>query len=372
MTPDGPARQPRPAMSFRLAACATVCAATVASGQDGPPPALVVTEPVVHEELVEKIELIGSVAPIQDSLVAAEVEGRVALRSIDRGDQVDRGQLLVRLDAARLEQELARVRALLVDVESQLELASIQERRARDLFEQEILSQGELDQALAARRSLDGRADSTRAAIASIEVDLDRSTIRAPFDGIVTDVGVEIGEWVDRGAWIVRLTDLDTVEIRLEVPEQYFRQLRRGASAPVAVDAYPGLTLDGRVFAVVPQADPEARTFPVLVRAGNPEGKIGSGMLARVMLILTGGERVLTVPKDAIVRQAQQEMLWIVDGGVARPVSVRTGRGAGTRVEVTGNLSPGDLVVVRGNERLSPGQPVIVETAHGDGRPSEN
>jgi membrane fusion protein (multidrug efflux system) len=340
-----------------------LCTCAGAAAQDGLPPALVVTEPVVREAISEKVELLGTVRPIHDSRVASEVEGRVAARHVENGDRVAKGQVLVRLDSTRLEKDLERVTAQLKDAEAQLELSLIQERRARDLFDQDILSQGEMDEAVARRQSLEGRASSIEARISSIEDDIARTEIRAPFTGIVTSIRTEVGEWINRGDWVVRLSDLSTVEIRLDVPEHYFRKLSAGAVAPAVVDAIPGLTLDAKIFAVVPQADHEARTFPVLVRAANPGGQVASGMLARVRLTLSAGDEVLIVPKDAIVRQAQQEILWIVDNGAARAVSVRTGRGVGERVEVEGDIEEGDIVVVRGNERLAPGQPVIVETS---------
>ena len=331
--------------------------------QDGPPPALVVTEAVAREAVVETVELIGAVRPIHDSLVASEVPGRVIRRAVELGDHVKRGKVLVRLDATRLEKDLARVQAEFAEATAQFKLARSQENRARQLFDREILSRGELDEAVARLHSNDGRVGSIQARIASIEHEISRTTIRAPFAGVVTEVHTEIGEWIDLGSPVLRLSDLKTVEIRLDVPEHSFRRVRRDAKAEATVTAVPGLTLAGKIFSVVPRADPEARTFPVLVRAPNPGLQVGAGMLAKVDLALDGGGEALLVSKDAVVRQAQQEVVWIVENDTVRAVSVRTRRGVGDRVEIVGDVQEGDRVVVRGNERLMPGQPVVVETA---------
>jgi len=347
------------ALFVAVLACAPI------SSQEGPPPALVVTAPVVAESITETVELPGTVRPIRDSVVASEVAGRVASRAVENGDRVSKGQVLIHLDATRLSKDLERVRAELDDAEAQLELALIQERRALDLFEQEILSQGEMDEAVARRQSLVGRASATEVRIASIEDDIARTEIRAPFAGIVTAVHTEVGEWIGRGGRVIRLADLSTVEIRVEVPETYYVRLTAGSAAPAVVDALPGLSLDGTIFALVPDADRDARTFPVLVRAANPGGRVAAGMLARVTLTLTGGEEALLIPKDAVVRQAQHEMVFVVESDTVRAVTVRTGRAMGNRVEVLGELGEGDLVVVRGNERLSPGQRVTVGSAGG-------
>ncbi|UCF68971.1 MAG: efflux RND transporter periplasmic adaptor subunit [Acidobacteriota bacterium] len=333
-------------------------AATLA--QQEPPPALVVTHPVERETITEDLELLGTVQPVLDSLVASEVDGRVAARAVENGDRVSRGEVLVRLDAERLEKDLERLLAEQDEAQAELELALIQQRRAEDLYRQQVLSKGELDEALARRQSLEGRVEAAAARIASIEHDIERTSIRAPFTGVVTEVHTELGEWIDRGDPVVRMSNLDTVDIRLEVPERYYPQLARGDAAPATVDAIPGLTLEGHIFAIVPQADPGARTFPVLVRASNPKRRVGAGMLARVRLALGTADMALVVPKDAIVRQAQHELVFIVESDTVKAVTIRTGRAVDSRVEVTGELDAGDLVVVRGNERLAPGQKVQI------------
>jgi RND family efflux transporter MFP subunit len=368
MTTPTTSNSRNPWRGVAIVIAALACVPAVA--QEGPPPALVVTAPVVAESITETVELPGTVRPIRDSLVASEVAGRVASRAVENGDRVSKGQVLIRLDATRLLKDLDRVRAELDDVEAQLELALIQERRALDLYDQEILSQGEMDEAVARRQSLEGRASATEARIASIEDDIARTRIRAPFAGVVTEVHTEVGEWIETGGRVIRLADLGTVEIRLEVPESYYVRLTVGTVAPAVVDALPDLPLDGTIFAVVPHADRDARTFPVVVRAANPDGRVGAGMLVRVTLTLTGGEEALLIPKDAVLRQAQHEIVFVAEGETVRAVTVRTGRAMGSRVEVEGDLAAGDSVVVRGNERLSPGQRIAVGSA--DGAPASS
>lgn len=341
--------------------------------QEGPPPVLVATAPVGQERVTEKVAFLGTVRPILDSLVAAEVEGRVATRLVENGDRVGQGKPLVKLDAKRLEKALAVARAQRDDVSAQLDLARTQETRALDLHGDGALSAGDRDIAVHTRRSLEARLASLTASIDSIEDDIERTVIRAPFAGIVTEVRTEIGEWIQRGSPVVRLSNLDTLEIELEVPGSYYPFVQRGDPAPTAVDALDDLVLDGEIFAVVPRADDESRTFPVLVRAANPEGRVGAGMLTRVELTVSTASDALVVPKDALVGLAQQQIVFLVEDGTAKAVTVRTGRAVGDRVEVFGELQVGQRVVVRGNERLGPGQKVYEDTtaARADGVPND-
>lgn len=350
-----------------LARAAAACAVTAcllwnpAVAQQGPPPALVVGAAVTVESFNEEVEFLGTVQPVIDSLVAAEIEGSVEERLVENGDRVRKGQPMVRLDPSRLEKDLMEARAERLETLARLDLARRQEVRARELHEEKVLAPEILDERIAERKAYENSLAQVDARIASIEDDIARTEIRAPFSGIVTELHTEVGEWISRGDPVVRLADLSTVEILLDVPERHFPFLTVGDAAPARLDALPDLNLEGKIFTLVPQADEEAHSFPVRVRAPNPKGRVGAGMLARVRLSLHARTDALVVPKDAIVRQAQQSVVYLVEGDVVRAVPVQTGRSNGDRVEVTGDLKANDTVVVRGNERLVPGQKVRVE-----------
>ncbi len=338
---------------------------SVVAAQEGLPPMLVATARVTEDAISEQVSLLGTVRPVMDSLVACEVDGRVVERHVENGDPVARGATLVRLDATRLQQQLDHAESEKAEVEALLDLAKIQEKRARELHRDGVLSVGDLDEALSRRQSLEGRTRGIETRIASIKDDVARATVRAPFAGVVTEVRTEVGQWIKQGDAVVRLSKLDRIEIQVDVSERYFPHLKRGEAVPATIEALPGLVLAGKIFALVPLADRGARTFPVLIRADNPEGRVAAGMLAQVELTLGVRERALLVPRDAIVHQAQSEVVYIVENDVAQAVTVKSGRAMGDRVEVVGDLVPGQSVVVRGNERLVAGQKVRIDRTGG-------
>lgn len=331
--------------------------------QDGPPPAVVVTAPVRTGPVQEEITLVGTVRPIVDSLFAAEIAGRVISRLVDRAATVKKGQVLFQLDSARFDRQLEAAEGEMIEVRARLSVARQQEARARDLHDSGVLADRFLDDAIGDRQALDGRLVQVEARVASIKDDIARTSIKAPFSGVVTELHTEVGEWIRLGDAVLRLANFDTIEIYLDVPERYYPHLAAGDLAPARLDALPGVELEGQVFAVVPQAGSAARTFPVIVRAANPGRQAAAGMLARVRLVLSSSDDVLQVPKDAIVRQMGGEAVFLLDGDAVRVVTVRSGRASGAHVEVAGDLAPGDLVVVRGNERLQPGQKVVATAA---------
>jgi membrane fusion protein (multidrug efflux system) len=346
--------------SVALFAMLTILLITPVVAQDGMPPAAVVTAQVTSGTVAEEITLAGTTQPIRNSLVAAGVDGRVLERRVEKGDLVEKGGILFTLDRVRLERALDLAGAELQEVEARLQRAMRQEERALELYDKQVLSSSLTDEAISERSAQEGRKEQVKVRIESIKDDLERSMIRAPFAGVVTQLYTEVGQWLGQGEPIVRLADFKTIEITVDLPERYYSQVTRGAAATSTLASLPGLVLEGQVFAIVPQVESAARSFPVLVRAANPGQAVAAGMLAQVRLAIGASEQALLVPRDALVVNQTGEVVYKVEGDAATPIPVKSGRASGTLVEITGDgLQAGDKVVVRGNERLMPGQKIV-------------
>ncbi|MCH7978447.1 MAG: efflux RND transporter periplasmic adaptor subunit [Acidobacteria bacterium] len=177
--------------------------------------------------------------------------------------------------------------------------------------------------------------------------------------GVVTVERTEVGQWLGVGGPVVEILSMRELEVRVEVPEHYFRNLVVGAQAAVSFESLPGVEIRGRITAIIPRADLQARTFPLKVTIPNQGGRIGVGMLAQVSFQAGESHLATVVPKDAIIRRGPQEFVYVMNGdNTAGLVPVETGQGAGSWVEVRGPIQPGQKVITRGNERLAPGQPV--------------
>jgi RND family efflux transporter MFP subunit len=199
--------------------------------------------------------------------------------------------------------------------------------------------------------------------IARINEDIARSTILAPFAGVVAAERTEVGQWLSVGDPVVEILSLTELEVRVEVPERYFRNLRAGIGTTVVLDATPDTVIPGRIHAILPAADPQARTFPLKIAIPNSDRRIGVGMLAQVSFPVGQSVQATIVPKDALVRQGPQELVYLMNGeGTVNPVPVQRGQAVGSWVEVRGPIQPGMKVVTRGNERLQPGQAVQGES----------
>ena len=314
-----------------------------------------------------QLTLPGAVESNVVSLVASEIGGLVIEYPVKEGDRVKEGQLLARLRTRARELDLAAIESQLKEAEARKKLADRNYERAKELFDSKVFSQQQLDDTYYEATALEGRIDNLTADMERLRYDIEQSEIQAPFSGVVIAKHTEVGQWLGVGDAVVQLLSLDDIEVRVEAPEDYYASIRPGVSAAVTFDAIPGRSFQGSIAAVIPKADDQARTFPVKIRVAAGSAKLGVGMLAKVRLNgVSAGARAsrsaVIVPKDAVVRQGAQRLVWLLDdeGGV-NPAPVTTGAAAGSWVQVTGPVAPGAKVITRGNERLRPGQTVVGE-----------
>ena len=326
------------------------------------PPAQVRFTPAREHDVRRTIRLTGSVESRTSSVVASEVAGVVVAVEAQEGAWVRKDQPLVRLRTDWYDLQLQGAEGRLQESQARLALAESSLQRSRDLFDEDVISQQALDDATSEHTAWQGREIQSRAEIAQLNLALDRLTIRAPFTGVVVRKLTDLGQWITAGGNAVEMVELGKLDVRVEVPERYYGELTGGVEAGVSFEALTALQVTGRVIAIIPRADPQARTFPIKLRVPNPDGRIGVGMLAVVDLPIGTSQRGVIVPKDALVRQGPMVMVYrIGEGEVVEALPVQTGQGLGAWIVVEGPLAAGDRLVTRGNERLQPGQTVVAE-----------
>jgi len=337
--------------------------AGAAAGQppEMPPSPVRFTEARSHD-VRRTISLTGSVASRRASLVATEVAGVVSHLHAREGDRVKRGAALAGLRSEEIRLRLEAARGQLQEAEARQRLASIQLESANGLFAEKIISQGQFDDATSELEAWTGRVSQLRSDVARLELNLRRATVRAPFTGVVVREHVAEGEWVGVGDPVAEMVDLGDLEVTVQVPESYYSGLATGGAARVLFTSLGGYEVEGTIRAVVPQANVQARTFPVKIALDNSERRIGAGMLAQVRLPVGDPMPAVVVPKDAVAAQGRDSVVFVIgEGDMVRPVVVRPGAAVGVWIAVEGGVAAGDRVVTRGNERLFPGQKVMPE-----------
>ena len=314
------------------------------------------------------LDLSGTVTAQRRAELSPRVSGLVAAIAADVGDRVRAGQLLLELDDELARLALRRDQAQLEEARTRVREARLLHGEARSLVDKAFLpetrlpaSQAEVDIALAAERRIAAQSRESAERVT-------RHRVSAPFGGVIVRRSTELGEWVDTGDSVFELVATRPLRIDVQVPQERFGELSPETPVLVMPDALPDLRLPGRIAARVPVGDATARTFLVRVLVDDANDRIAPGMSAHVQFRLAEGAGSVAVPRDAILRHADgRAEVWLAaseaDGMVvARRREVRVGRTLGERIEVADGLVAGQMVVVRGNERLRDGQPLRVVT----------
>jgi membrane fusion protein (multidrug efflux system) len=304
---------------------------------------------VATASLPQSITTVGSLRSDESVTIRPEVAGRVAAINFQEGQRVAKGAVLLRLDPSINEAEVLQARA-------NLKLARSKYERAVDLSKSNFISGQARDEA-------ENNLRVAEAAVALVEARLAKTEIRAPFSGVIGLRSVSIGDYVKEGADIVNLESIDLLKVDFRVPEVYMRLVKAGQPLQVALDAYPGKTFEGRVFAVNPLLDAAGRAVVIRAQVKNAAAALRPGMFARVRLITSESADSLVVPEQALVPQGSEQFVFKVVDGRAVRVKVEVGQRRDGKVEVVSGVTAGEVVVVSGHQRLRDGVPVAVKGA---------
>ncbi len=323
----------------------------------GPPPAVVTVAPVKNGDVTPQAEFIGTVFYEEVSDVASEVSGRVDEVRFEEGQRIKKNQILIKLGTDIIEKRLGATSATYEQVLSELEIARIEFERREKLFKSKAISEQSYDENRFRVKGLQKRAESLKAEVERIEIELQKKIIRAPFDGVVIERHVDRGDWLDEGSAVAKLAKDDVVDIVASVSEKYIPFIRVGMPVKATVN---GDEISGSVIAVVPRGDVATRTFPVKIRTPNTLALI-EGMSASVVLPVGKPRQSLVVPRDAVIGAFGQNVVYAVNQAKARMIPVEViGYQDLTAGVQSADLAEGMQVVVKGNERLRDGQMVSV------------
>ncbi len=345
--------------SFILVAAFSFVQPIQSLAQERPPAPVVVDK--VREQLLQKpVTLVGAVEPDKRSIIASEIEGLVESLPGEEGKFVNKGEVLAKFNTRSIEIDLNEAKASKREAQARYQLAKQNLARFQELEKKGVASIQQLQGAETEKSALGARISQIQAQIDGFEYDIEKSQIVAPFSGYVTENYTEVGQWVAKGGPVVELIDVEIAEINIDMPERYISKVNTGLKVQVNLDSLPDLELRGEISSLVPQADRESRTFPVKINIENKDGTIKSGMVARVSFPIGEPSTVKLVPKDAIVSQNNANFIYIVNEGAVQPLPVSTGMAFEDKIQVIGPVQTGQLVVVKGNERLMPNQQVTI------------
>jgi multidrug efflux pump subunit AcrA (membrane-fusion protein) len=387
-------------------------------------------------QLRQSVEYTGTTQPLREVSLRSQVEGQLLRLTVDMGDRVQQGQTLAQVDDAILvasvvgaeaelasrRSEISRIQTQVTEAKTRVEQARLQLQQAEadaarleQLAKAGAITQQQAEQARTAAKTAtqvlrstqeqvrnqqeaiaaaQGRVTAQRAVVAQAEERRSFALVNAPITGLVTQRITEVGNLVQPGSEILKLGDFSQVKVLVQVSDLALAEVQLGETANLRLDALPKQTFTGRVTRISPAADPSSRLVPVEVTIPNPDGRIGSGLLARVSFAQGDVARVV-VPLSALqeerrgkpgaapegTRQSAQTrpvstasekpqekprktegVLFVVSGegeqARVQARSVRLGEQADGRVEIVSGLKPGERFVARSGAPLKDGEPV--------------
>lgn len=349
----------------------------------GPPPVAVEAQVATPADLVEGVDVVGSLTPKFEADVKSEIAGLVREVYVTEWVRVRKGQPLARIDGREQEALVKRLQAVVESARAgllQMEVAATRAEREHDrmrkLKEAGLATQQGLDDAgteLAASSARIGAAKAQlRAAqeeLAQARTRLSKTLIRAPLDGVVALRDVNVGDLVGDAAAakaLFRVVDNRLLNLTVDVPSSQMAGVKRGQPLEFTTDGVPGKTFTGRVMYVNPAVTEADRSLKVIAEVGNVPEVLKGGLFAKGRIVTGTRKSVIQVPRPALANwnaAARNGNIFVLEGSTARLRRVETGAVAGDRVEVASGLKAGEKFVTRGGFNLKDGS--VVTAASG-------
>ena len=327
---------------------------------------------VISEPLLQTMPVIGRFVAKESGVVATRIAERVHKMQVQVGDRVEKGDVLVELASDRLDSKIQVLRADLIRMESQLakEIANnrkmkqthkrILALRTSNAFRKDREEDSERDLEISKEMVTRAKADilQSKAKLKMGKIALQDANIKAPYPGVVLKQHTLPGNYVRIGDPIITLLNDTDLEIEVDVPS--IRALDLKPYTNVKANLQNGLSFNAVIRAIIPQENSQTRAVAVRLTAKDGPFKQGIAGNQSVKLKLPIGDNanVVTVHKDAVLIKNGEKIVFVFKKGIANMQTTKLGRAVGNRFEVLAGLQPGDLVVVRGNERLRPGEPI--------------
>jgi RND family efflux transporter MFP subunit len=317
---------------------------------------------VSRGEVGSSIALTGSIEPFRQVGIVPQISGKIDAIWVKEGDTVRRGEKLARLETKTAELQLAQAKANVAAAEAGFNAASKDLDRMRALHDQESISPQALEKVQLAYEAAKAQLEQANAARDLAQHQMDISTMKAPFDGIIAGKYLNEGEMINPGMpgekGVVTLMDISKVKVHVNVSEADIEKVRVGQPVQVAVGASFDRGYTGVVSSINLAADPLSRSFRAEITVPNENRQLKAGMYARVKLFTEMRKDVLVVPEKAVVAEKAQAVAYIVDRNKARRREVVIGIVSDGQTEIRSGLAEGDSVVVEGNYGLFDGAPV--------------
>ncbi|MEQ8517120.1 MAG: efflux RND transporter periplasmic adaptor subunit [Chromatocurvus sp.] len=320
---------------------------------------VIAPEPV---SIRDALALSGTVTARRQAMLSPRMDGLVGELRVDAGARVEQDTVLLRLDTALIERELALARASTEEARAAAEEATRLVDEAERLRDDNFIPATELASREAAKAATAAALGAAQAEEQLIAEQRRRHDLPAPFTGVIAERMTETGEWIKRGDPVFRLVATDAVWIDVNVPQEHFSRLSIGTPARILPDSTRDTALDGRIVALVPVSNVEARSFLVRIAADDPSGALFPGTSVTAEILADADNRGLSLPREAVlVHPDGGRSVFVIDAdNRARRHRVEVAEASARSVVIRDGLPSGARIALRGNQLLRDGDHVAI------------
>ena len=292
---------------------------------------------------IEEEALVGVTEPVKAANVTPELPGRILRLELEEGQRIEAGVSVVTLDTSSAKAQIDRIRVQIAQLDRDIE-------RTEALIKEGLATKTTLEQLQSQRAVMKESVD-------EVKIVTRQAHTKTPIKGIVTETYAEPGEYAAPGVPLARIVDIDTIVVRVGLPEHDIVYVREGQTVDVKIEAI-GEHFAGKLKRIGVEADERSRTFPLEVHVDNSDGKLRAGMRATVKLVKREIPKAVVIPRDAILQALGGPEVFVMREGVAHSVDLELGPGLSSFVLVKKGLQSGDKLVVRGHRTLVEGEPI--------------
>jgi len=304
---------------------------------------------VKNQKISENIFSSGTLIANEEAELKSEVSGRIVKIYFKEGSRVNKGDLLVKINDSELQAQLKKA-------ESRKNLAQDKEYRYKTMFEKELVSKEEYDVAV-------NELNSVEADIQLIKAQLEKTEIRAPFNGIIGLRSVSEGSYVSPASTIASIQNINPIKIEFSIPEKYFNQIKIGSQIDFGVQGVDK-KFSGKIYAIEPKVDRNTRTIMIRAISENSKSELFPGAFANIEIKLNEIQNTVLIPTQALIPDAKGVKVFVAKSGKAVPVKVQTGIRNESEIQITNGLKEGDSVITSGILQLRPNVPVKVKNVN--------
>lgn len=304
-------------------------------------------ETIEPKLLEETLRMTGSLTPARQVHLSAEVSARLLEVTVREGDSVSEGDVLARFDIDNLENQLAQAMSNAQATRVQVQQAQSDFTRTETLVERELAAPTALENARTGLQQLQAQLAAQETAVENAQVALDKASVSAPFDGVISERQADAGEFVGTGSPLFTIVDLSAFEVEATAPVSKSPMIQTGQRVELTVEGFGDRTFAGTVERINPVAIAGSRALPVYIALENSDGLLRGGMFASGFIKLDEKDGALSVPVEAVREDAEGDFVLKIEGEklVRQPVETARDWENGARVEIASGLSEGDMIV---------------------------